>query len=63
MKLTYSEEADRYNDFHCGECFKIKINDKWKNVRIEMGAKGWYMIDEDNFTALCKNFEGYEIEE
>ena len=63
MKLTYSEEADRYNDFNCGECFKIKINDKWKNVRIEMGAKGWYMIDEDNFTALCKNFEGYEIEE
>lgn len=63
MKLSYSEETERYNDFHCGEVFKIKINDKWKTVRIEMGSNNWYLIDEDGFTASCKKFEGYEIEQ
>lgn len=61
MKLIYNEEADRYNDFHCGECFKIKVNNKWKNVRIEYSTR-WYLIDEDNFTCSCKALEGADIE-
>ena len=62
MVLQYNEEAERYNDLHCGSCFKIKVNDKWKEVRIEMDAKGWYLIDEDGFTSRCKRLEGSEIE-
>ena len=53
MKLEYNEENERYNDFHCGEVFKIKVNDKWKTVRIEMG-NNWYVIDEDGFRCSCK---------
>ena len=53
MVLKYNEETERYNDFHCGECFKIKVNGKWKNVRIEMGTN-WYLIDEDGFRCSCK---------
>lgn len=61
MVLKYNEETERYNDFHCGESFKIKINNKWKSVRIELG-KYWYVIDEDGFTCSCKKLEGLEIE-
>ena len=62
MVLTYNKETERYNDFNCGECFKIKVNDKWKQVRIEIDAKRLYLIDEDNFTCRSKNLEGCEIE-
>lgn len=61
MVLEYNEETERYNDLHSGECFKIKVNDKWKDVRIEIG-KGWYLIDQDGFTCSCKQLEGCEIE-
>ena len=61
MKLTYNEETERYNDFHCGECFKIKVNGKWKEVRIELSTK-WYLIDKDGFTCSCKQLEGADIE-
>ena len=37
MILKYNEETERYNDFHCGESFKIKVNDK-----IEIVEKGIY---------------------
>lgn len=63
MILEYNSNTERYNDFHCGEIFEIKINDKWKTVRIEMGSKGWYLIDEDGFTSNCKKLEGAEIKE
>ncbi len=62
MTLKYNEETERYNDFHCGEVFKIKVNDKWKTVRIEMG-NNWYVIDEDRFRCSCKELEGCEIQE
>ncbi len=62
MVLKYNEETERYNDFSCGECFKIKVNNKWKQVRIEIDSKGWYLIDEDRFTCRCKTLEGCEIE-
>ncbi len=62
MVLKYNEETERYNDFHCGESFKVKVNGKWKIVRIEMG-NNWYVIDEDGFTCSCKVLEGLEIEE
>ena len=29
MVLKYNKETERYNDFHCGECFKIKVNDNF----------------------------------
>lgn len=62
MKLEYNEATERYNDLHCGEMFKIKVNDKWKTVRIEMG-NNWYVIDEDGFRCSCKELEGCEIQE
>ena len=62
MVLKYDEELDRYNDFHCGECFKIKVNNKWKDVRIEK-SNNWYLIDEDRFTCSCKSLEGAEIQQ
>lgn len=63
MKLTYNEETERYNAFSCGDQFKIKANDKWAIVRIELNSKGWYLIDEYGFISYCKNLEGSEIEE
>lgn len=68
MKLEYNKETGRYNDFHCGANFKIKIEDKWVSVRIEytgnnFGAKeGWYFIDENGFTKKCYTLEGCEID-
>lgn len=62
MLLKYDEETERYNDFQCGECFRVKVNGKWKNVRIEIG-NDWYVIDEDGFTCSCKELEGLEIKE
>lgn len=63
MILRYNEETERYNNFHCGEVFKIKVNDKWKVVRIELDGKGWYVLDEDNKRFSCKELEGCEIQE
>lgn len=63
MTLQYNEQTERYNEFNSGECFKVKVNNKWKEVRIEIGAKGWYLIDEDGFTSSCKRLEGAEIQE
>lgn len=62
MVLKYNEETERYNDFHCGESFKVKVNGKWKVVRIELGSS-WYVIDEDGFTCRCDKLEGAEIQE
>ncbi len=61
MKLKYNDDTERYNDFHSGDVFKIKVNNNWKNVRIEIGSN-WYVIDEDGFTCSCKKLEGCEIE-
>lgn len=61
MLFKYNEETDRYNDLHCGHCFKIKVNGKWKDVRIEKG-NNWYVIDEDGFFCYCSRLEGAEIE-
>lgn len=36
MLLVYNEETQRYNNLHCGECFKIKLENEWKTVRIEI---------------------------
>lgn len=63
MTLKYNEEVERYNNFNCGETFKIKIDDKYITVRIELDAKGWYLIDEYGFTKRCKSLEGLEIQE
>lgn len=63
MILTYNEETERYNNFSCGNLFKIKINNKWITVRIELSSKGWYLIDEYGFTCYCKKLEGSEIQE
>ena len=62
MTLKYNEETEKYNDLHCGECFKIKINDNFIDVRIEMNEKGWYLIDENGFIKYCRALEGTEIE-
>lgn len=67
MRLEYNKETERYNDLHCGASLKIKIEDKWVNVRIELSGfparrEGWYFIDENDFTKKCHTLEGYEIE-
>lgn len=66
MVLEYNKETERYNDLHCGESIKIKIESKWVEVRIELNGfpakrKGWYFIDENGFTKKCIDLEGYEI--
>lgn len=48
---------------HCGECFKIKLENEWKTVRIEIDRNGWYLIDENSNRINCKDVEGIEIEE
>lgn len=34
MILKYDNETERYNYLHCGESLKIKVNDKFIDVRI-----------------------------
>ncbi len=63
MLLVYNEETQRYNNLHCGECFKIKLENEWKTVRIEIDRNGWYLIDENSNRINCKDVEGIEIEE
>lgn len=36
-----------YGGFHCGECFQVKIKNKWVEVRIEYGDD-WYLIGEND---------------
>lgn len=47
--LSYNKEIDRYCigniDLHCGTCFEVNINGQWEVVRIEYGAKGWYLVE------------------
>lgn len=66
MKLSYNEETERYNDLHCGEMVKIKVNGKYIEVRIELSGtcerKNWYFIDENGFTKKCYTLEGCEID-
>lgn len=66
MILKYDSETERYNDLHCGENLKIKIENKWVNVRIELSGtcekNNWYFIDENGFTKKCHTLEGCEIE-
>lgn len=67
MILKYDNETERYNDLHCGASLKIKIDNKWVDVRIELSGfpaerKGWYFIDENGFTKKCHTLEGCEIE-
>ena len=66
MILKYDEETERYNDLHCGQMAKIKINDKFIEVRIELSGtckrENWYFIDENGFTKRCYTLEGYEID-
>ena len=62
MFLKYNESMNRYNSFHCGESFKINIKNEWKNVRIGLDNKGWYLIDESSNRINCKDVESAEIE-
>ena len=62
MVLKYNKDTERYNEFHCGDAFKIKIEGEWKEIRIELNAKGWYMIDNEGGCYYCKDLEGAEIQ-
>ena len=67
MVLKYNEETERYNDLHCGESIRIKVNGKVIEVRIELTGNceknNWYFIDENGFTKRCHILEGCEIEQ
>lgn len=51
--LWYDKESGRYDirfgvkeyygGLHCGECFDVKVEEKWIPVRIEM-AEDWYLV-------------------
>lgn len=51
--LFYDRESGRYDirfgiesyygGLHCGECFDVKIEDRWVQVRIEIEEE-WYLI-------------------
>lgn len=53
--LIYDRESSRYNirfglddyhgGLHCGECFDVFADGKWKPTRIEMGMEQkWYLV-------------------
>jgi len=35
--------TDYYGGLHCGECFEVLVNGRWKATRIEMGDN-WYLV-------------------
>lgn len=51
--LFYDRESGRYDirfgmesyygGLHCGECFDVKVEDRWVPVRIEI-EEDWYLI-------------------
>lgn len=51
--LFYNPESGRYDirfglesyygGLHCGECFDVKVQDRWVPVRIEMDEE-WYLV-------------------
>lgn len=51
--LFYDKESGRYDirfgmesyygGLHCGECFEVKMNAVWVQVRIEMD-EDWYLV-------------------
>lgn len=51
--LFYDPESGRYDirfglesyygGLHCGECFDVKVQDRWVPVRIEMDEE-WYLV-------------------
>lgn len=53
-RLIYDFIQDRYDIYyggedyhgglHCGDCFQVKINNVWKDTRIEMNKDGWYLV-------------------
>lgn len=67
-RLEYNQETQRYNNLHCGQPLKIKIEGNWIKVRIELSGfpasrDGWYFIDEKNgFTKKCIELENCEID-
>lgn len=60
-KLIYDKMAGRYDvcfsledyygGLHCGECFEVKINGKWKKTRIEKSGE-WYLVGINTSTLL-----------
>lgn len=35
---------DFYGGLHCGQCFDVFVDRRWKPTRIEM-AEDWYLVD------------------
>jgi hypothetical protein len=31
-------------EFHCGDCFKVKVAGAWHDVRIEFAVGNWYLV-------------------
>jgi len=52
--LQFAFDSGRYaigdRELHCGDCFQIKLDGKWRDVRIEHSSRikpphsGWYLI-------------------
>lgn len=46
-------------ELHCGDCFQIRYNGDWRDVRIEHCGKGWYLVGLD--PSDCWSHEGAEV--
>ena len=41
----YFGEQELYGGLHCGETFEVKVGNRWKGTRIEMGCgREWYLV-------------------
>ena len=41
----YFGEQELYGGLHCGEIFEVKVGNRWKGTRIEMGyQREWYLV-------------------
>lgn len=46
MILTDRSDENDDRELHCGDCFELKVNGEWKEVRIEHSSGvqgGWYL--------------------
>lgn len=47
--LWFRVDSGRYvlegQELHCGDCFQVRIDGKWLDVRIELAGKDhWYLV-------------------
>lgn len=60
--LWFNRHSDRYvlegQELHCGDCFQVRINGNWIDVRIELAGKDhWFLVGLDNTSVTLNGLE------